>query len=101
MEPLLTRVLDFCGDMLGYLIWLGGSLWIWKRTLEIHREVDKEPAEVLQVPSWIGCLITCREGVTKVSLGAIGGQVFVISWFTLIGMATGHILNIRTFAQAG
>ena len=97
MEPLLTRILDYGGDILGYFFWIGGSLWFFKRALEIHHEVEKEQVDALRVSSWIGWLITWRKGVTKVSLGAIGVQVFALSWFTLMGMAIGHILNIWVY----
>ena len=94
MEPLHTRVLNFCGDVWGYLFWIGGTLWIWKRSVEIHREIDPESAEAIRVPTWLAWLLTGKKGVTVISLGGIGGLILALWWFTLSAIAAKYIRDV-------
>lgn len=94
MKPSLTEILNLCGDLLGYVFWIGGTLWILKRSVEIHREVDAESAEALRVPTWLAWLLTGKKDVTVVSLGGIAGLILALFWFTLSALAGKYILNI-------
>ena len=93
MNALFTKALDYLGNLLGYTFWLGGTLWLLKRALKMHGEVEGDPADAIRVPYRVGCLFTFKRNVTKISISAIGVQVLAISWFTLVAMVSGYIVN--------
>jgi len=97
MKLSLTEIPKLCSELFGYVFWIGGTLWIWKRSMEIHQEAGREPAEALRVPSRVAWLLTGKKDITAVSLGGMVGPFFALFWFTLIAMVGGYIHNIWVY----
>jgi len=93
MQTSLTEVLNFCGDLFGYVFWLGGTLWLWKRSIEMNRDVDPESADALRVPRQIGWLLAFND-TDVVSIMGIGGLALALTWFMLSAMMGKYILSI-------
>ena len=96
MEPLLTRVLNYGADILGYFLWIGGTLLILKRSIEANRKVDPQSADALRVPRLVGCLVTGNR-TNIISIGGIGGVILAISYFTLMAITGNYIVNVLMY----
>ena len=91
MKSFPTDLASLLSDLLVYMLWLGMTLWLWKISVNINREVNTESSEALRVPPPVGWLLTGRKNTTTISMRGIGGVLLTLFWFFLFAKASSFI----------
>ena len=91
MKQLLIEGVNLLGYLIGYVFWIGMTLFIWKRSIEMNREVDKESANALRVPRPVGWLLTGKRDVTVVDFLGATGPILALFWFLIFAKAASFI----------